>query len=349
VHSRPRKNTTPDFPAAPSPRRRPDGRNPITTYVICTNLRSGSWLLSAGLASTSLAGNPLEWLSLQQEQDFRAQWRINHQADLTLEGYLEAARPYSMTSNGVSGIKLHYYQFADLPRWMHARHGWRSMSPAEIMLAMYPQAKYMWLTRRDKVRQAISLYLATQTDQWFTVEGSDVRQAQLRSDDIKFDPHAIGTLQKMLEQNDHSWQVFFESNQITPLVIKYEEFASDYAGTIQSVLQWLGIPNANRVTIPAPRLRRQSTALNDKWTARYTTLTGGRPHSPLAAAAKPADLPSFTQPIEPFTYLPDSWRQWVAHARDLGYTPDAIAKVLIANGYSSDTAHAEARKAAFDP
>jgi hypothetical protein len=28
------------------------------TYIICTNPRSGSWLLSEGLAATALAGNP---------------------------------------------------------------------------------------------------------------------------------------------------------------------------------------------------------------------------------------------------------------------------------------------------
>ena len=61
----------------------------------------------------------------------------------------------------------------------------------------------------------------------------------------------------LLEENERNWQAFFESSRIMPLVIEYEDLASEYAGTIQKVLQWLGIPEAGRAPIPAPRLRRQ--------------------------------------------------------------------------------------------
>jgi LPS sulfotransferase NodH len=33
------------------------------------------------------------------------------------------------------------------------------MSPAQLMLVMFPGAKYLWLKHRDKVRQAVSLYV----------------------------------------------------------------------------------------------------------------------------------------------------------------------------------------------
>ena len=49
----------------------PRRTSPITTYIICTNPRSGSWLLSEGLASTSVAGNPREWFNTLQEQQYR--------------------------------------------------------------------------------------------------------------------------------------------------------------------------------------------------------------------------------------------------------------------------------------
>jgi hypothetical protein len=50
----------------------PIARSPTATYIICTNPRSGSWLLSEGLASTSLAGNPREWFNTLEEQQHRA-------------------------------------------------------------------------------------------------------------------------------------------------------------------------------------------------------------------------------------------------------------------------------------
>src|SRR5271166_6123634 len=99
--------------AAAQPRRT---ASPISTYIICTNPRSGSWLLSEGLAATALAGNPREWFNPIEEQRHRARWRMEHSTDLSYAGYLAQARAESTTANGISGIKLHYYQFAQLPR-----------------------------------------------------------------------------------------------------------------------------------------------------------------------------------------------------------------------------------------
>ncbi len=326
-----------------------DGLRPTTTYIICTNPRSGSWLLSEGLAATSIAGNPREWFDIQQEQRTRAQWRIDNQTDLTFEGYLQAARLQSMTSNGISGIKLHDYQFADLPRRLPAPSSRGQLSPSELIPAMFPDAKYVWLTRRDKVRQAISLYLAYQTDQWWSVDGSAVEKPAQRVADVEFDPDAIASFHALLEQYERSWQAFFQSNQLTPLVIEYDDLAADYAGTIQKVLQWLGIPDAQRTAIIAPRLRRQSDARSDEWAARYTACNDGQAKSSAAAPVKPTDSPVFGRLTKPFAVIPDLWKQWVAHARLLGYSTDTIAEVLITNGYTSGAAHAEADKVASNP
>jgi LPS sulfotransferase NodH len=319
--------------------------SPTATYIICTNPRSGSWLLSEGLAATSIAGNPREWFNVQQEQATRAQWRIDNDTDLTFEGYVEAARLLSTSSNGVSGIKLHYYQFADLPRRMPARPGGGEPSPGELLTALFPDARYVWLTRRDKVRQAISLFLAHRTDHWWSVDGSPAREEPA----IEFDPDAIAAFQALLEKSEHGWQSFFEANRITPLAIEYEGLAADYAGTIGKVLQWLGIPDAARPAMQAPRLRRQSDARGPEWAARIAASNAGRPDLSAAAPVRPADPRVFGRLTKPFASIPDLWRQWVAHARLRGYGADAIAEVLIGNGYSAAAAHAEAGKAVSDP
>jgi hypothetical protein len=60
-----------------------------------------------------LAGNPREWFNIMGEQKYRARWRMDHASDLTFPEYLRIARAESTTSNGISGIKLHY--FLDCP------------------------------------------------------------------------------------------------------------------------------------------------------------------------------------------------------------------------------------------
>src|SRR5579862_2436407 len=94
--------------------------SPAATYLICTNPRSGSWLLSEGLTATGVAGNPREWFNIAEEQRHRAQWRMDHTNDLRFARYFALANTESMTSNGVSGIKFHYYQLADLARRLAA-------------------------------------------------------------------------------------------------------------------------------------------------------------------------------------------------------------------------------------
>ena len=36
----------------------------------------------------------------------------------------------------------------------------------------FPSARYIWLTRRDKARQAISYFLAWRTEEWWRTEAS---------------------------------------------------------------------------------------------------------------------------------------------------------------------------------
>jgi trehalose 2-sulfotransferase len=303
-----------------------DGPIPTRTYIICTNPRSGSWLLCDGLASTSVAGNPSELFHDQEIQEHRAQWRIENRSRLTLEDYLRVALPESMSSNGVCGIKLQYFQFNDLPRIVEALAGPRGVSRAQLLSAMFPGAKYVWLTRRDKVRQAISLYIAWETNEWWSVNGSSWSQTVHRFgksphprhaeavQDPQFDPLAIAGWETELQEEDRRWQAFFETNAISPLVIDYGDLVSDYSGTITKVLEWLDIPDAESTNIPVPRLRRQANARSEEWVGLYTAIKRDHPESLAGAAAPPASAlynPA-GKPSEDTHYL---WKQWVAQAQ----------------------------------
>jgi len=327
----------------------PDWKWSASTYIICTNPRSGSWLLSQGLASTSLAGNPREWFNIQEEQEHRARWRMDHRFDLNYATYFGIARAESTTSNGISGIKLHYYQFAELLQRLESVSGLHGLTSSQLMSKAFPNAKYIWLTRRDKVRQAISFLLASATDQWWLIEGSEPDPPEGSPAYPEFDPNAIARREQLLKKKDREWHAYFEQNHIAPLIIHYEDLASDYPGTIRSVLDWLGIPGASDIYIPPARLRRQSNALSEEWLTRYEALISGGSN----LAQSPAFDKSEDSGVEPtqkiFETIPNAWKQWVAYSK-LGKTADAhIVEVLTNNGYSSASALAEVRKADSDP
>jgi LPS sulfotransferase NodH len=324
----------------------PATRTAPLTYIICTNPRSGSWLLSEGLASTSLAGNPREWFNHLQEQQYRARWRLQHATDLSRSAYLRLARADSTSSNQVSGIKLMYYQFAELPTKAAELDNMTGLTAAQALSRLFPHARHIWLTRRDKRRQAISLFIASMTNTWWNIDGATLAQ-QRTSAEPAFDPYAIARLEQVLVENDAKWQAYFDGNRIDPLVIHYEDLVADYRGTIVSVLRWLGIPGAEAVQLPPPRLKRQSDARNEAWLARYTAFkSSGGPGNP---AKDEAGTPVLDRPDESATAISDEWKQWVMQSKLLGSSDETIVEVLTSNGYTRDAAVSETGKAASDP
>jgi trehalose 2-sulfotransferase len=233
------------------------------TYLICTTPRSGSWLLSEGLASTSVAGNPREWFHAAQEQEERAHWRIEHSADLTFATYLEHARTRATSRNGICGIKLHYYQFAELQQKLAELPRLRQLTGPGRISAVFPNVRHLWLTRRDKARQAISYYLAVTTDTWWLIDRAEAKATANTSHEPEFDPHEIRRLESLLLDGDARWEAYFKA-AIEPLVVYYEDLLADYRCQVVRVLQWLGLRDAERIHLLSPRLQRQSTNRNDR-------------------------------------------------------------------------------------
>lgn len=319
------------------------------TYIICTNPRSGSWLLTEGLASTQLAGNPREWFNTLEEQQQRAVWRMEHPSDLSFESYLRLVIAKSMSQNRISGIKLHYYQFAELPQSVEGIASLCGLTPAQLLSTLFPNARFIWLTRRDKVRQAISLELAFQTDRWWSVEGTHQHRDQQDAPSPHFDPHAIAHKEARLLENDASWRAYFEENCISPFTIYYEDLIANYPKTIAAILKWLGVYDADTITVPETRLKRQSNALNEEWVTRYLAAKSAAGDGlALQSASRNADDP-FSRRRRPFAAIPNAWRQWIARSLLLRVQHDAIIEVLLNNGYGRQAAEAEVRRARVDP
>jgi LPS sulfotransferase NodH len=300
------------------------------------------------LASTSVAGNPREWLNIQEEQQHRAEWRMDHASDLSLMAYLGIARERSTGPNGISGIKLHYYQFANLPKKMEVVEGFHGLTAPQIMSRLFPNAKYLWLKRRDKARQAISLRLASRSGEWWAIDGVAGDGAPRNTAAPEFDPDVIARIEQTLIGNDGKWQAYFDENGITPLVVHYEDLAADYAGTIAKILKWLGVPNADAIDIPPSRLKRQSDARNEEWLARYTAGKKDR-RSRRTPPGHANEADPFARAQKPLDWLPNAWQQWIGHSKLLKTSDEQIAEVLTGNGYCRAAVLAEVQKAALDP
>ena len=227
---------------------------PTCTYLICTSPRTGSWLLADGLADTKLAGHPSEWLNILKEKDLKEEHHCP--ADMPYPEYLKLACSLSHTPNGVSGLKVMFYQAtATLANRMGTDTG-------TAFREVFPDAKYLYLARNDIVRQSISYVLAAKRDVWW--DHGDAPDVS----DPEYDAADITDVKHRLARQDANWGAFFTQYGITPLVVSYEDdLLTDYPGTIRRVLRWLH--QDATVDIPPPRLRQQSNQVNEEWLERY--------------------------------------------------------------------------------
>lgn len=219
------------------------------TYVICTTPRSGSWLLSDGLAATGLAGNPREWFNVLEEREHRDKY-----PRMTYPQYVKFACSRSHTANGISGIKLHHYQLVALTSRLEAMTGRGAHVDAdELMKGLFPAASYIWLGRRDKRQQAVSYLRAKGSGEWWAFDDDGTLKPDFGQD-------AIAKAEAVFRRGDSYWQDFFIRNDVEPpLTLCYEDDLaqpSDYRRTIARVLEHLGVPSDD-VIIPPPRLHKQ--------------------------------------------------------------------------------------------
>jgi LPS sulfotransferase NodH len=139
----------------------------------------------------------------------------------------------------------------------------------EALTDKLPPLRHIWISRRDKVRQAVSLAKATQTGVWRVERGTDPPE---RTGDLR-----IGQLDdyvRRLTRQDVNWKQFFESLDIEPLRIEYETLAAEYELTMRRVLEYLGVAVNS---VPPPRLKRQADASSEEWVARYRSRISDRP------------------------------------------------------------------------
>jgi len=245
---------------------------PLLTYVICTAPRTGSTLLTEGLAATGQAGRPAEYFAILPKNARHWVSRLGIRNDVE---YVDKVIDAATGPNGVCGLKLHWHQTsvfqAKLASALNA--GNRDGSGAalvDLVQARFGEVLHLWLRRHNKVAQGISYYRASRTGQWFSFE--ERRERKKKPPD--FDFCAIDRMVGLCVDFDRQWESYFRRHRIGPLVLVYEEFVNAYAATIRAVLQFLGLPEIDAV--PAPRLEQQADETSREWERRYRAISAAR-------------------------------------------------------------------------
>ena len=251
-------------------------------YLVCATQRSGSTLLCELLKGTDVAGVPDEYfeelratgLPRQPRQYFETSslsgiadglppvdpGRPEQPGDF--EGWFAYVVKRGTTSNGVFGAKMMWNYFDDFRSRIAELPGLGGLRFTEALDEVFPNLRIIFVRRRDKLAQAVSLWKAIQTQQWRNeAEG----EADQRAADYDYD--ALRFLVEELHRWDSRWEDWFSATGREPIRVIYEEFVNARAATVGRVLDELGIDPPE----PGERgpMKRQADHLSRDWVTRF--------------------------------------------------------------------------------
>jgi LPS sulfotransferase NodH len=253
---------------------------PTSAYLVVATPRSGSTLLCETLRATGVAGLPLEHFEVFRHSTQPRQPReyfagVEDPELLGLLSALDPPRPdpepsaawwarilaAGTTPNGVWGGKLMWGHVDDLL----ARTGELDAVPpsadldATLTALLGEDLRLVFVTRPDKVAQAVSLWRAVQTQTWRAGRGTPADQA-------RYSFAGIDHLVAQLEDHDAAWRAWFAATGRTPHEVSYDALAADPPGVVGDVLRFLDLPAGD---VPAPATERQGDARSTAWADRY--------------------------------------------------------------------------------
>ena len=251
---------------------------PYVSYLIMATPRSGSYLLCEALINTNLAGRPTEYFGPVETRSLLKKWDVPDYAACLARIIEEGTTP-----NGVFGAKIIWQFIEDFVDHLRDIPGYEKLSMPQLMSTTFPHLSYLWITRRDKVRQAISFWKALQNNAWIEFEGQrpwaqitaqkrvlaeSWKQQPSEKEEI-FDFKTIERLRRGLEEDEVEMQQYFTTCEVQPFKVVYEDFVGTYEETVFQILDYLQIPVPEQLVFGERKLKKQANEQSEEWVQRY--------------------------------------------------------------------------------
>ena len=222
---------------------------PRLGYLIFGTSRTGSGVLGETLWHTGIAGKPDQYFLDRNIEKYSRRWGV-----AKFPQFVDALLERATTPNGVFGLRLPVENAAELARRLKQcgaideAADWPAA--ADLFARRLPATRYVWLRRRDKVRQAIS--------KWRVEHGGPIRRRMIgekrRRVPAPFSFDRIEAIRQQYEDHDRECAAYFETRHLSPLVLYYEDdIESDVVATARRILDYLGIEIPPDLTIAVHR------------------------------------------------------------------------------------------------
>ena len=175
------------------------------------------------------------------------------------------------TPNGVLGVKIGFVDnhLKEMISNFRKSIGDHQSTDYQLWEMLFPNCRHIYMTRRNKIRLAVSWWKAIQTNQWYRLNDENLK-AEMPVEDLdkKYNFEAINHLMLEAVLSEAGMQEFFRQNDIMPLTVIYEDFICDFYNTVNNILEFLAIDHSG-LTIGKPHFGRQADDLSEKWSKRF--------------------------------------------------------------------------------
>jgi hypothetical protein len=162
------------------------------------------------------------------------------------------------------------------------------------MLDALAPVTYIFMDRRDKLAQAVSMARAMQTNSWISLAKPDMAK-------LHYDRDLISQCLGKHEMQRLGWQRWFEAHDVNPVVVFYEELMANPAGVVRSIVEYLDVQDDEPNIIRLPPVKKQGDDTNKEWVARFEReVQGGVATNEDAAAGQQ------TPPTDPAERTPET-------------------------------------------
>ena len=209
-------------------------------FFIAASARSGSHFFMSLLTSTQRVSPLKEYLHDAREGSY---------TDAEVLSYFEKVSENAV--NGEWGTKVDIRELFFVERYLSLR---------QLPLA---SVRWIWLRRRDKVKQALSHLTAERTGIWHLYPDDPDELHDRAKVDMELPLQELNIIVALYLLIDDAWQHFFEKEEITPHTIYYEDFIeeSTWASLIGPVLKFLQIPYDLPLRIESTQVRQSSDSI----------------------------------------------------------------------------------------
>lgn len=233
---------------------------PHTSLIVCATPRTGSGLLCDALWNTGLAGRPDEYFCPSDEKEYSKAWGTSTYLD-----YFNKVIKEGTTPNGIFGLKIMWHHLNDFRERVSKISHYPNIEINNLFTILFPNNRYLWVTRRDKVCQAVSLYRARKTGfyRWYEEKSQEKKKT------LKFDYQAIDKLVHEIHRWERGWKRYFEVLGISPYTIVYErDLEYNIEGTVKGIAAYIDVTIPDDFA-PNSKYRKQRDEVTEDFVRLY--------------------------------------------------------------------------------